>query len=166
MKNVIYLVLLTLIGCQQKTKQPIACTEFNANCEILKEWCLIKPLSLIDTNSMDALGQKLIVGEWYIRNGRTRVLLPFQDGIGNETGFTHQNLSKVGLASQFINVSKNLQAAKIDTLGRLYDENTGERNYLISAEILCTTGGEVALITLQNSPGYAVGWINYQTAQK
>lgn len=166
MKKILYLLFTLLLAssCQRENKPPPTCTEFNANCEILKEWCLVKPLTLIDTNSIDALGRKLVIGEWYLRNYKTKVLIPFTDEFQDYGSITHQNLEI--FEDTYPNIIRNdckmLRTAKIDTLSNFSDHNTGNRTYLIAAAILCTKDGEVTISSGNHTNGYKVGWLDYK----
>lgn len=166
MRKIMYLLSIGILAssCQRETKLPPTCTELNANCEILKEWCLVKPIAFIDTNSIDALGQKLVIGEWYLRNYKTRVLIPFTDEFQDYSSITHQNLNI--FEDTYPNVASNdcvkLRTAKIDTLSNFSDHYIGNRTYLIAAAILCTKDGEVTISSGKNTNGYRVGWLYYK----
>ena len=104
-RNIILAVLIFIIGCTHETKEPPSCTEFSPDCELKKEWCLIKVISLIDTSSIDALGRNLKVGEWYLRNSKVRTLMPFVDEPQDYSNITHQNLE--AFERHFPDVSSN-----------------------------------------------------------
>lgn len=168
MKKIIVCLLgLFLInsGCTHETKQAPACTEFDANCEILKEWCLVKVVAIVDTNSIDALGRKLEIGQWYLRNNRVKALMPFADEPQDYGNVTHNNLRI--FESEYPNTFRNdcrvLRGAKIDTLLEFRDNYVpNDRTYLIVAGVLCTKGGEVRIASDIHTTGYKAGWIDYK----
>ncbi len=167
MKKIIVLFLAVFsltVSCNREVKDAPACTEFNANCETKKEWCLVKPLSLIDTSSVDALGRKLVLGEWYLRNVKTLVLIPFADEPQDYGSITHHNLEI--FEREYINKGRSdcavLRTAKIDTIYKFSDHYISEHTYLIVAGILCTSGGEVKISSDIHTAGYKVGWVDYK----
>ena len=147
--------LLTLASCSQTTKEKPVCTEFNAHCESLKPWHILQVLELRDTNSVDAYGEKLKVGDFYIRNNRTKMLFLIESPKDNtEWNISPQSLRKLQNkeGDQYCKILKN---AKFDTAIVM---TAGYYDFI--AGIVCLKDGEANISN--TSKQMLVGWINYK----
>lgn len=84
MKNFLLFLSVVFAGifmsCNHTPPNPPSCHDFNADCELMKPWAAVKITNFVDTGAIDAYGEKLTVGSWYIRSSQTALFFPLPNG--------------------------------------------------------------------------------------
>lgn len=157
-KNIILALCAStlLFSCGRKTKEKV-CTANNNWCELEKDWCLIQVVSLDrDTNSIDAFGDKLNVGKFYLRCRKSRMLFPVMYEAENPNFISYNSVCVLNTPKNPNNPCPILQTAKLDDGGVIM--SIGYYDFI--GRIVCIKDGEVFL-DKNHAPQY-VCWIGYK----
>ncbi len=143
MKNVILIsLLLVLFACNQTSKTPPPCRELSYDCEIQKKFMALKILEIPKNfDCVDAFGDPLLVGKWYLRSNATQILFPLDYKNPNES-------NEVGvdeLEKMSFPLNRDSQKTIKDKV-QIHAGNTGSPlGILIKAEVLVSKNGELNL---------------------
>jgi len=78
MKNVLSILLIAIVALSSCNKEPkqLLCKEYDAQCELQKEYQFVKVLDVPDSNLIDGYGMPLIKNRWYVRSMKAKTLIP------------------------------------------------------------------------------------------
>lgn len=82
MKNKILsflIVVVSLPSCNQTKPKHLACKEFDAQCELDKDYQFVKVLEQPDEAFVDNYGMPLIKNQWYLHSSKANVLSRVND---------------------------------------------------------------------------------------
>ena len=150
-------ILLFSCNNSKNKKEQISCNESpSAVCEFKKPWSLVKVVLLRNDDCVDAFGQRIKVGEYYLLNKRTQML--FKIGYRPEsyhTDVTPVNLSLIGKPSNKDNNCLVLRNAKLDTI-----RISLSGYYALDCSFVCLPNSEFT-VQDRNTPQW-VDVINYK----
>lgn len=138
MKKLLILIIpIIALACSQTAKTPPICREATIDCETQKKFTALKIIQIPeDRICVDAYGDSLIAGRWYLRSNSTHVLLPI--GVKNPDNTTEIGGDQLDLLCYPLQSSKKIRTEKILI-------NTGDAGspggLYISAEVLVSKNG-------------------------
>ncbi len=100
MKNFLFFFILTASGftaCKSSEPKKLACKEFDAQCELQREYQFVKVISS-EGNLCDAYGIPVKAGDWYIRVKETQGLIPVPFLYDNVSSATPDDFETAGNA--------------------------------------------------------------------
>jgi len=146
------LSLILLASCKKQisSNSVSVCKEFSVNCELQKQFAVIKIIKLYENRySVDVLGNPLIIGNWYVRVNSTRVLFPIRprnaDNIltvgtnelnGLSFPLSSENSKKVKAEKIIVGMTPTAQYVSVDAEVLLTGENELRINSQIYQELI------------------------------
>lgn len=146
MKNFLLFLLVVFAGifmsCNYTPPTPPSCNDFSAECELMKPWAAVKVVNFIDTGAVDAYGEKIKIGSWYVRSSQTTLLFPLPNcGRVSYTG--NQWLENILKGDDGAIGILNKTAVKLDTIRFLIGFEQGESRKTTNAAVFCIEKGQI-----------------------
>ncbi len=138
MRKLLILILpIIALACSQTVKTPPVCREATIDCEMQKKFTALKIIQLpADRICVDAYGDSLITGRWYLRSNSTHILFPI--GVKNPDNTIEVGGDQMDLLCYPLQSSKKIKTEKI----RINTGDAGSPGGLyISAEVLVSEDG-------------------------
>lgn len=106
-----YLIaIILLVACKPTQQKTLACKEFSPDCELQKDYQLVKLLEQPGRTVLDCYGLSLTVNRWYLRSAKALSLIPIDQVPGN--GYSLADLENADIPNGFSKIRSRAETVK------------------------------------------------------